>query len=68
MIDINFLAALLPSLLVMVGVWVNLNGEIVKVKSRLKHLEMDREETKNFIREVREALEHIRIMLATPKK
>ena len=64
MVDLDFLAALLPSVLLMVGVWVNLNGEIVKVKSRLKHLEMDREETKTFIREVREALEQIRILLA----
>lgn len=62
--ELNVLLGLLPSILAAVGVWVALNSEVAKLKGRVRHLEVDRDETKQFIREVREALEQIRIMLA----
>lgn len=60
----SVLVGLLPSILAAVGVWVAINSEVAKLKGRVRHLEVDRDETKQFIREVREALEQIRIMLA----
>jgi hypothetical protein len=62
--DMQLVVGLLPAILSAVGVWVALNSEVAKLKGRVRHLEVDRDETKQFIREVREALEQIRIMLA----
>jgi hypothetical protein len=62
--EMQLVVGLLPSILSAVGVWVALNSEVAKLKGRVRHLEVDRDETKQFIREVREALEQIRIMLA----
>lgn len=62
--EMQLVLGLLPSILSAVGVWVALNSEVAKLKGRVRHLEVDRDETKSFIREVREALEQIRIMLA----
>lgn len=60
----DLIASLIPSMLAAVGVWVSLNSELAKLKGRVRHLEVDRDDTKDFIREVREALEQIRILLA----
>ena len=60
----DLIASLVPSMLAAVGVWVSLNSELAKLKGRVRHLEVDRDDTKDFIREVREALEQIRILLA----
>lgn len=62
--EMSVLVGLLPSVLAAVGVWVAINSEVAKLKGRVRHLEVDRDETKTFIREVRESLEEIRIMLA----
>lgn len=62
--EMELVVGLLPSILAAVGVWVAINAEVAKLKGRVRHLEVDRDETKQFIREVRESLEQIRIMLA----
>ncbi len=54
----------MPTLGAVVAVWVALNGEVAKLKGRVRHLEMDRDETKQFMQEVRDALQDIRILLA----
>lgn len=58
------LGVLMPTLSAVVAVWVALNGEVAKLKGRVRHLEMDRDETKQFMQEVRDALQDIRILLA----
>lgn len=55
---------IMPTLGAVVAVWVALNGEVAKLKGRVRHLEMDRDETKQFMQEVRDALQDIRILLA----
>lgn len=62
--EMEIMLGLLPSVLSAVAVWVAINNEVAKLKGRVRHLEVDRDETKQFIREVRESLEQIRIMLA----
>lgn len=58
------LAVLVPTGGAILAVYIGLNGQVMQLKGRVKHLEIDRDETKTFIREVREQLEAIRIMLA----
>lgn len=58
------LAVLVPTAGAILAVYTSLNNQVLQLKGRVKHLEMDRDETKTFIREVREQLEAIRIMLA----
>lgn len=58
------LSVLIPTAASILAVYIGLNSQVVQLKGRVKHLEIDRDETKTFIREVREQLEAIRIMLA----
>lgn len=58
------LTVLIPTAGAILAVYTSLNNQVLQLKGRVKHLEMDRDETKTFIREVREQLEAIRIMLA----
>lgn len=58
------LSVLIPTAASIMAVYIGLNGQVMQLKGRVKHLEIDRDETKAFIREVREQLEAIRILLA----
>lgn len=59
------MVGLLPSILAAVGVWVNLNGSIEKLKARVYYLESERAELKQMLKELRDAVEEIRISVAT---
>ena len=55
---------ILPSLLAIVAVWVNLNREIEKLKGRIIRVESDKDELKQMMKEVIEAVHKIELMLA----
>jgi hypothetical protein len=55
---------LLPSAIVIVAVWVNLNREIEKLKGRIIRVESDKDELKQMMKEVIEAVHKIELMLA----
>lgn len=58
------LLALIPSALAIVAMWVNLNGELQKVKGRLFVLESERTEIKNLLKELQQGVEDIRLHMA----
>jgi len=55
---------LLPSAVAIVMVWVNLNREIEKLKGRIIRVESDKDELKQMMKEVIEAVHKIELMLA----
>jgi len=55
---------LLPSAVTIVMVWVNLNREIEKLKGRIIRVESDKDELKQMMKEVIEAVHKIELMLA----
>ena len=55
---------ILPSLLAIVAVWVNLNRELEKLKGRIIHVESYKNELKQMMKEVIEAVHKIELMLA----
>jgi len=55
---------LLPSAVAIVGVWVNLNREIEKLKGRIIRVESDKDELKGMMKEVVKAVHKIELMLA----
>ena len=55
---------LLPSAIAIVGVWVNLNREIEKLKGRSIRVESDKDELKDMMKEVVKAVHKIELMLA----
>lgn len=59
------LIMLAPSLMAAVGIWVQLNGEVQKLKGRVYHLEAERGEIKDMLKQLRDAVEEIRISIAS---
>jgi len=55
---------ILPSAVAIVGVWVNLNREIEKLKGRIIRVESDKDELKDMMKEVVKAVHKIELMLA----
>lgn len=55
---------ILPSLLAILGVWVNMNREVEKLKGRIIRVESDKDELKQMMKEVIEAVHKIELMLA----
>lgn len=58
------LYTLVPSLLTAIGVWVNLNSEVAKMKGRLYRLESDQGELKAMLKECVEGIHELKILLA----
>lgn len=56
--------ALLPIIAGIVGVWVNLNSTVARLKSRVIQLEMSQDELKRDIKELLQSVHNIEIMLA----
>ena len=56
--------ALLPVIAGIVGVWVNLNSTVARLKSRVIQLELHQDELKRDIKELLQAVHNIEIMLA----
>ena len=64
MISLETLLTILPSLLAIMAVWVNLNREIEKLKGRVIRVESDKDELKQMMKEVIEAVHKIELLLA----
>jgi len=60
----EIVVTILPSLLAIVAVWINLNRELEKLKGRIIHVESDKNELKQMMKEVIEAVHKIELMLA----
>ena len=63
MISLETLLTILPSLLAIIAVWVNLNREIEKLKGRIIRVESDKDELKQMMKEVIEAVHKIELLL-----
>jgi site-specific recombinase len=55
---------LVPSILTAVGVWVNLNSEVAKLKGRVYRLESDQGELKTMLKECVEGIHELKVLLA----
>ena len=64
MISLETLLTILPSLLTIIAVWVSLNKEIEKLKGRVIRVESDKDELKQMMKEVIEAVHKIELLLA----
>jgi len=64
MTSTEIILMLLPSAAAIVGVWVNLNREIEKLKGRIIRVESDKDELKDMMKEVVKAVHKIELMLA----
>jgi hypothetical protein len=67
MIEPETIYAVMPSVVMAVGVWVALNSDIAKMKGRVTHLEADRAEMKILMRELTEAITELRVDIAESK-
>lgn len=62
--NIEILITLIPSVLVALGVWVNLNSEVAKIKGRVYRLESDSGELKAMLKECVEGIHELKVLLA----
>ena len=62
--NIEALITLVPSLVAVVGVWVNFNAEVAKLKGRVYRLESDQNELKAMLKECVEGIQELKILLA----
>lgn len=62
--NVEGLITLVPSLVAAIGVWVNLNGEVAKLKGRVYRLESDQNELKTMLKECVEGIQELKILLA----
>ena len=58
------LITLVPSLLAVVGVYVNLTRDVEKIRGRVYSLESDRDELKQLVKECIEGIQELKILLA----
>lgn len=58
------LITLVPSILAALGVWVNLNSEVAKIKGRVYRLESDQGELKGMLKECVEGIHELKVLLA----
>ena len=58
------LITLAPAVMALVGVWVSLNNEVAKLKSRVYRLETDQSELKTMLKECVEGIQELKILLA----
>ena len=66
-ITINMLQLLLSTVVILgaaFGLWVNLNNECTKLKSRVYHLEQTDNELKALLADISTRLQHIELLLA----
>lgn len=63
-ISAEILGAILPALLAAATVWVNLNTKVASITQRVRHLEQERDEMRTLMKEVRQAIEEIRVLIA----
>ena len=64
----EFVAMVLPVVAGLVGVWVNLNSTVARLKSRVIQLEIDSNEIKSDMKELLASVHKIELMLAKLQK
>ena len=64
----EFVAMVAPVVAGMVGVWVNLNSTVARLKSRVIQLEIDSNEIKSDMKELLASVHKIELMLAKLQK
>ena len=60
----ELLIALVPVVAGLIGVWVNLNSTVARLKSRVIQLELSQDDFKRDIKELLDSVHKIEIMLA----
>jgi len=68
MMQWEFVAIVLPVAAGLVGVWVNLNSTVARLKSRVIQLEIDSNEIKSDMKELLASVHKIELMLAKLQK
>jgi len=64
----QFVAIVLPVVAGLIGVWVNLNSTVARLKSRVIQLELDSNEIKSDMKELLASVHKIELMLAKLQK
>ena len=64
----EFVAVVAPVVAGLVGVWVNLNSTVARLKSRVIQLEIDSNEIKTDMKELLASVHKIELMLAKLQK
>lgn len=67
-LTINMIHLLLATMVVLAsafGLWVNLNNEVTKLKSKVYHLEQSDTELKVLLADIATKLQHIELLLAS---
>lgn len=62
--NVETITALIPSVLMAVGVWVSMNSEVAKLKGRVYRLETDQGETKEMLQKCVDGIHELKILLA----
>jgi len=60
----ELIIALVPVAASIIGVWVNLNSNVARLKSRMTQMELQQDEFKRDIKELLKAVHKIELMLA----
>ena len=60
--------SLLPVIAGIVGVWVNLNSTVARLKSRVIQLELENNDFKNIAKELLESVHRLEIMITKMQK
>jgi len=60
----DLLIALVPVVAGLIGVWVNLNSTVARLKGRVVQLELSQDELKRDIKELLKSVHNIEIMIA----
>lgn len=60
----ELIVAMVPVVAGLIGVWVNLNSTVARLKSRVIQLELSQDEFKRDMKELLEAVHKIELMLA----
>ncbi len=58
------LISLIPSLLAVVGVYVNLTRDVERLRGRVYSLESDRDEIKQLVKECIEGIHDLKVLIA----
>lgn len=64
MMNTETIINLIPTFLAVIGVWVSINNEVAKLKSRVHRLESDQSELKGMMKECVEGIHELKILLA----
>jgi hypothetical protein len=64
----QILAAFLPVVVALIGVWVNLNSTVARLKGRVVQLELENNDFKKVAKELLESVHRLEIMITKMQK